>query len=160
MRATLVPLVGALLFTALSMAGCDGEPASRVAPAAAPQEATLQVGDTTVRASVVQTSALNETVARQYDIERGDDIVMLLVGLREGPAAEEFSVPATVTATVTDLRGQKQVVEMRELRSGDLVDHVGTVQVSLPDTLAFDLSVKRQGKPQATMRFSREFFPQ
>ncbi|MGH8084050.1 MAG: DUF4426 domain-containing protein [Lysobacter sp.] len=161
MRITPRQLAGALLLTMLSLAGCDSEPAPRVAtPLTAPQEATLQAGDTAIRASVVQTSALNNAVARQYGIERDDEIVMLLVGLRQGPAAEETSVAATVTATVTDLRGQKQVIEMRELHSGELVDYVGTVAVSLPDTLAFELSIAREGKPTSTMQFSREFFPQ
>lgn len=161
MRTALAPILGILLLGTALLAGCDNPPEPRVAhPAAVPQEATLKAGDTTIRASVVQTSALNEIVARQYGIERGDDIVMLLVGLREGPPAEEVSVPATVTTTVTDLRGRKQVVEMRELRSGELVDHVGTLQVSLPDTLAFEVLIERPGKPESTMRFSREFFPQ
>lgn len=161
MRTFLAPLAGALLLTLLSLAGCDSEPTPRTAtPVTAPQEATLKAGDTTIRASVVQTSALNDVVARQYGIERDDGIVMLLVGLRRGPAAGETSVPATVTASVTDLRGQKQAIEMRELHSGDLVDYVGTVAVALPDTLTFDLEIKREGLPTSTMQFSREFFPQ
>lgn len=161
MRTALVPLAGALLLTLLSLAGCDSEPAPRIAtPVTAPQEATLKTGDTTIRASVMQTSSLNDVVARQYGIERDDGIVMLLVGLRRGPAAEEVSVPATVTATVADLRGQKQVIEMRELHSGELVDYVGTVAVALPDTLTFELTIEREGAPTSTMQFSREFFPQ
>ncbi len=150
----------ALLFGFVVMAGCDSEPAPRTAtPVAVPQEATLKVGDTTIRASVVQTSALNDVVARQYGIERDDGIVMLLVGLRRGPPAGETSVAATVSASVTDLRGQKQVIEMRELHSGDLVDYVGTVAVALPDTLTFQLAIEREGAPASTMQFSREFFP-
>ena len=160
MRTTLALLTVALLLPVL-LAGCDSQPTARVATSAAvPQEATLQAGDTTIRASVVQTSALNEQVASQYGIERDDEVVMLLVGLRRGQAAEETSVPATVNATVTDLRGQKQVIGMRELHAGSLVDYVGTVRVSLPDTLAFDLRIEREGAPASTMQFSREFLPQ
>lgn len=161
MRTSLAPLFGALLLGSMLLAGCDSEPAARSAsPVVAPQEATLQVGDTTIRASVLQTSSLNDAVARQYGLERDDEIVMLLVGLRQGPVAEETSVPATVSARVTDLRGQKQVIEMHELHAGELVDYVGTVRVSLPDTLMFDLSIEREGAPTSTMQFSREFFPQ
>lgn len=153
-------LAAGLLSTLLSLAGCDSEPAPRAAtPVTAPQEAILQAGDTTIRASVVQTAALNQQVAERYGLQRDDEIVMLLVGLRRGADAEEVSVPAMVTATVTDLRGQKQVIEMRELHSGDLVDYVGTAPVSLPDTLAFELAIEREGEPTAAMQFSREFFP-
>ena len=63
MRTNLILLSCALL-ALLPLAGCDSEPAARIAtPVTAPQEATLEVGDTTIRAGVVQTSALNQQVA-------------------------------------------------------------------------------------------------
>ena len=49
---------------------------------------------------------------------------------------------------------------MRELRSGDLVDYVGTVEVSLPDTLHFDLRIVLPDGTATSLQFNREFFPQ
>lgn len=157
--AVFVPFLGALL-----LGGCGGDtgnsgpPAAATAPSA-PQEAVTRVGDVTIRASVVQTSTLPEAVAMQYGIERSDRLVMLLVAVRQGPEAQETALPATITASATDLRGRRQDIPMRELRSGDLLDYVGTAEIDLPDTLRFDLTVMREGGAQSTMQFSREFYP-
>ncbi len=149
------------LLLALALSGCGRDPSTptTVAPAAAPQEAISRIGDVTVRASVMQTSALSPAVAQQYGIPRDDRNVMLLVAVRQGPEAQEVALPATVTAHVTDLRGRRQTLTMRELRSGDLLDYVGTVEVSLPDTLRFDLEITRAGGATSTMQFSRDFYP-
>jgi len=121
--------------------------------------ATLHAGDLTIRASAVPTSTLAVSVADQYGIQRGDDTVLLLVALRQGPEGREESVPAQVSVTVTDLSGQRQDVPMRQLRSGDLLDYVGTLDVSAPDTLRFDLRIVREGGEVSNMQFTREFHP-
>lgn len=140
----------------LLLAACDAAPPPSANPAAAPQEAILQSGDTTVRATVMQTSALGDAVAAQYGIERGDGIVMLLVGVRQGPPMQEVSVPVTVTATATDLRGNRHSIPMRELQAGDLVDHVGTLRVDPPETLSFELDIRRDGAAPMRMQFNRD----
>lgn len=145
----------------LLLAACGGRPTS-TPPAAqpAPEPATLRVGDVRIHASAVQTTQLAESVARQYGIARQDSAILLLVAARRGPEGEEVGVPATVMATATDLRGRGQRIPMRELRSDGLIDHIGTVETALPETLRFDLQLDVEGVGPATMRFSREFFPQ
>ncbi|MFD0739337.1 DUF4426 domain-containing protein [Lysobacter koreensis] len=127
--------------------------------AAGYQDAVSRVGDVTIRASVIQTSALAQSVAAQYGITRDDRTVLLLVAVRQGTEAQETALPARITATVTDLRGRRQDIAMRELRSGELLDYVGTVEVTLPDTLRFDLTIVREGGASSTMQFNREFYP-
>ncbi|MGY1424120.1 DUF4426 domain-containing protein [Lysobacter sp. A289] len=154
-----------LLGTAL-MSGCSAEAPSSDAAGIAPattaaesQDTTIRIGDTTVRATVLQTSTLGELVASKYGIERSDDRVMLLVGLREGESGQAASVPAQVSATTTDLRGQRETIELRPLVSGELVDYVGFVQVTLPDTLRFQVDIQLEDGTRSTMRFSRQFAP-
>jgi len=108
----------------------------------------------------VQTSTLGAGVASQYGIRRAPGTVMLLVAVRTGDDGDESAVPARVTATATDLRGQRQDIAMRELRVGDLLDYVGTVETTLPDTLRFDVTIVREGGATSSMQFTREFFPQ
>ena len=156
-------------FVACALAACDGgnAPAPSSGPATAQQETVSRIGDVTIRATAVQTSALAPEVANQYGLARDDRTVMLLVGVRQGSDAQEIAMPATITATVTSLGGQRQPIRMRELRSGDpeagpgraLLDYVGTVETSLPDTLRFDVIVVREGGGSSTMQFSREFYP-
>lgn len=127
---------------------------------AARSDAVTRIGDVSIRASVIQTSMLNDAVARQYDIARDPNTVLLLVAVRQGPDASASALPATITATATDLRGGRQDIAMHELKSGDLIDYVGTVPTTLPDTLRFDLTVVRAGGAVSTMQFQREFYPQ
>lgn len=151
----------AIVSLALTTAACGDRPASTPRPAGASQsqEAVSRIGDVTIRANAVPTASLDAQVARQYGIERDDRTVMLLVGVRQGPEAQETALPAQITATATNLSGQRQDVALRELRSGELLDYVGTVDIALPDTVRFDLTIVRAGGASSTMQFSREFYP-
>ena len=150
-----------LAVLALLLAACGGTPTStpRAAQGAAPP-AAVRVGDARVHASAIPTAQLSETVARQYGITRREGNILLLVALRRGPEGNEVAVPATVVATATDLRGRSHRIPMRETRAGGLIDYIGTVETSLPDTLRFDLQINVEGAGPSTLRFSREFFPQ
>ncbi|MFZ5637437.1 MAG: DUF4426 domain-containing protein [Pseudomonadota bacterium] len=145
------------LMLCLALAACGGDapkPAPRIE---APQEAVSRVGDVTVRANVLLTEGLAEAMAQQYGIERDPGTVMLLVSVRQGPEGRDTALPATVDATVANLQGQRQTLAMREIRSGEYVDYVGTAKVSPPDTLRFDLKIVREGDAASTMTFSRDF---
>lgn len=159
----------ALLAGALATAACSGgSPPTPAKPM--PDnggESVRTVGDITVRANAMQTSALNEAVARGYGIERSDKTAMLLVGVRKGQGAAETSVPARVTVRVAGLGGAAREIEMRELRTGGaaagsgqaLTDYIGTMQISLPDTLRFDIDVAVKNGQTVKVQFSREFYP-
>lgn len=154
-------LSAAIVSLALTTAACGDRPSSTPRPATATQsqEAVSRIGDVTIRANAVPTTSLDAQVARQYGIERGERTVMLLVGVRQGPEAQETALPAQVTATATNLSGQRQDIPLRELQSGELLDYVGTVDVALPDTVRFDLTIVRADGARSTMQFSREFHP-
>lgn len=154
----------AIAMFALVLAACGGSPAPTPATpvpagAAAASEAITQSGDVSIHASVVQTSTLAPGVASTYGIPRDDNRVLLLVAVRQGPQAQATSLPAQVVASVTDLRGRRQDIAMRELRSGELLDYIGTVETDLPDTLRFELTITRVGGATSTMQFTREFYP-
>lgn len=152
-------LLASGVFFLLGLAGCSEGPPPPSAPMATPQEAISRIGDVTVRASVVPTETLSEQVASSYGLPRRPGTVMLLVGVRQGPEAQEVSLPATVTAVATDLGGRRQPIALRELRSGNLLDYVGTLEVDAPDTLRFDVTVVRAGGARSQMQFTREFHP-
>ncbi|HEY5852237.1 MAG TPA: DUF4426 domain-containing protein [Lysobacter sp.] len=153
--------IAPLIVLVAGLAGCSGSapPPPRPAAAAAQGEAVSRVGDVSIRANAMQTSALSSTVAGQYGITRADNSVMLLVAVRQGPEAQEVALPARITATATDLRGRRQNLDMRELRSGDLLDYIGTAELTPPDTLRFDVTIVRENGATSTMQFSRDFYP-
>ena len=146
-----------LLLTACSSGSPDA--AREHANAQAREEALARAGDATVRATAIPTVLLGEAVAKQYGIVRGDDAVMLMVSVRLTAGAQEAALPARVTATATDLLGKRQTIAMREVRSGDFVDYVGTATVIAPDTLRFDIAVDAGAGRRATLQFNRDFFP-
>ncbi len=162
------PLKHATLCAALLLSACGEDapkPAKRID---APQEAITRIDDVTIRANVMRTAHLNEAVARGYGIPRSDNTLMLLVSVRQGPDGQDIALPATIQASVANLHGQRRDIAMRELRTGDpgsgpgqaLVDYVGSVEFSPPDTLNFDLKIAREGAATASMQFSREFTPE
>ena len=140
-------------------------PASSADTGGSDGEAVVRVGDITIRASAMQTLQLGDDIARRYGIARDPGTVLLLVTVRRGDDASAIALPATVTATATDLHGGRQQLTMRELHSGapgpgqELIDHIGIATTSLPDTLRFDVTVLRADGATSTLRFSRDFFP-
>lgn len=150
-----------LAATMFAMAACGGSNAPAASDAASAQgDAIASVGDISVRASPTLTSMLEPAIAQQYGITRADDTILLLVAVRQGTEADERSLPAIITASATDLRGNKHPIAMREVRTGELLDYIGTVETSLPETLRFDVKAVRDGKAVATLQFNREFYPQ
>ena len=156
------PRVAAAILLSLALAGCGSGapgPAGSQGQSHAQQEASVQVGDVLVRANAIPAASLGEAVARQYGIERDDGAVMLLVGVRRTSDGGETALPARVTAVAVDLLGKRQQLEMREVRSGEFIDYVGTARVIAPDTLHFDVQVVPEGGAAMELRFNRDFFP-
>lgn len=146
-----------LVATGLAITACSGGGSAPRPAQPAPEPAELVEGDLHIRASAVPTMQLPESVARGYGIERGDDRILLLVGLRRGPEGAEAALTGTVEASATDLQGRTQAIAMRELRTDGFVDYVGTLVVVPPETLRFALRVTPAGEPSRRMEFVREF---
>jgi hypothetical protein len=153
-RAKLVHVLCAILI----LGGCGGSPAPP-ATAAAQAPAVLQSGDVIIRASAVPTTVLGEAAAKQYGIERDPRTVLLLVGVRRGTESQETSLPARVRGSAIDLLGRRQQLELREIRNDGFIDYAGSVRISPPETLRFDLVIERDGAAPATLSFNRDFFP-
>ena len=73
------------------------------------------------------------------------------------PAFVEPLSAQRIQATATDLLGRKQTVSMREMRDGELIDYIGTAQVSPPDTLRFEV-VADNGHGIHRAKFNRDYF--
>lgn len=161
------PLMASVFAAALSTAlvSCGGSlPEPATGQPALPRHATVREGDVTVRANAFPTAHLDATVAERYGIARQPGAVLLLVGVHRGEGADERPIQANVAATVTDLRGQRRTLEMRELHGNDpsgatLLDHFAVVEVSPPDTLRFDVTVDWPGGRGTTLRVEHELLP-
>ncbi|MGH8082922.1 MAG: DUF4426 domain-containing protein [Lysobacter sp.] len=142
------------------LAGCGREAStpSQHDPNAARSEETVRAGDISVRASAIQTRLLTPAIAQRYGAAHDERTVLVVVSLRKGDDATAVSLPAKVTVEAGDLLGRKQTVAMREMRDGELLDYVGVVTMSPPDTLRFDVVVVREDGTRHELRFNRDFF--
>ena len=120
---------------------------------------TLRRDDLALRVQAMQTGHLPEAVARAYGVQRSRRDVLLLVALREGEDAVAISPRAEVSASSRDLLGRSRTIELRELQSGDLTDHVGSLRITPPETLSFEVRVQPEHGEPLHLQFTRDFLP-
>lgn len=154
--------IGALLIAILPLLGACSSSAPPVTASSSAssnaQSAEAHVGDIAVHASVLQTSMLDESTARQYGLERSNRVVMLLVSARR---ADDAPLPASfkVEARVADSSGNgAQPIALHTVKVDGLVDYVGTVDIAPPESLRFDV-VASYETATSTMQFTRDFYP-
>jgi hypothetical protein len=162
MHASRIPVSIASLAFAFAFAGCGNHASSSTATAAATagtvvNAATAISNGITLRASVVETADLQESVARGYGIAREPNQALLLLAVRN--AQGDNATPVSLQATVSDLKGGTRPLPLREIRAGDFVDRIGLVPVSAPDTLTFEVRAQLAPGSSSTVRLSREFYP-
>ena len=144
----------------LALAACGGStPPVTASTSQAPQQAEARLGDVVVHASALQTSTLDEAIAKRYGLERSGRIAMLLVSVRRADGSDAAGLPVSIDATVTPDRGTPERITLREISVDGLVVRVGTVEIAPPESLRFDLVI-RYGNSTSTMQISRDFFPQ
>ena len=160
MHAFRIPVI---LCLALALAGCNHDEAPPRAPMAATTPGDAANGATatsngiTLRANVVETQDLQESVARGYGIAREPNQALLLLTVRD--ANGDNATPVSLQATVSDLKGGERPLQLQEIRAGDFVDRIGLVTVTAPDTLTFEIHAQLVPGSTSTMRVSRDFYP-
>ena len=143
----------------LALAACGGStPPVTASTSQAPQQAEARLGDVVVHASALQTSTLDEAIAKRYGLERSGRVAMLLVSVRRADGSDAAGLPVSIDATVTPDRGTPERITLRQVSVDGLVDRVGTVEIAPPESLRFDLVI-RYGNSTSTMQFTRDFFP-
>lgn len=105
------------------------------------QQVEAKIGDATVHVVALQTSTIPDEVAREQDIPRANDLLMLRISGRRG-AGDVTSVPLQVEATAAALNGTPQPLPVRAVEANGLTDYVATFRTTLPNTVRFDIRVK------------------
>lgn len=120
----------------------------------------LVSGDLTLHYSTMPTLQLQPEVARQYGLTRSAGRALLNVALRRRlTAGGDEAVAATVTASATNLAGQRQDLRMREVREGDAIYYLAEARVSDGETLRFEVSAVVDGAPRPlAVRFQQDFY--
>lgn len=129
------------------------------APASAQHNNMIQSGNLTVHYNALATTDLSPEVAHQYGITRSASRALLNVAVREGVPGEDKAVPAIVTAAATNLNGQRQELNMREVREGEAVYYLGETRIADKETLTFEIIIATEGA-ESPLRasFQQQFF--
>jgi hypothetical protein len=162
MHASMIRLPIALCF-ALALAACGHDTTSSATATAATtagdaaSDATATSNGITLRANVVETQDLQESVASGYGIAREPNQALLLLTVRD--AKGDNATPVSLQASVSDLKGGQRPLPLREIRVGDFVDRIALVPVAAPDTLTFEVRAQLTPGATSTVRLSRDFYP-
>ena len=123
-------------------------------------ENSQDFGDYVVHFNALSTVHLPPTVTKQYGIKRSKNRGMVNIAVLHkmlGTAGKP--IPAELTATATNLTGQKRSIELREVREDTAIYYIGEFPISHEETLRFSVNVKPKGGSEAhEVNFKQEFF--
>jgi hypothetical protein len=117
-------------------------------------------GEYTVHYNAIPTTALNADVARGYGITRSGTRALLNIAVLRQPTgeAEAHAVRARVLAHVRNLTGQRNSIELREVRDQDAIYYIGEFRIRGEENLRFELEVTPDGSHRAIpVRFDHFF---
>ena len=117
-------------------------------------------GDFTVHSNAMPSTQLTPEIARRYGITRSANRAFINVSVMQGPrAAEAVAVPARIEAAATHPNGQRQVLNLREVRDRGAIYYLGEARIDPRDTLDVELVVTPEGGTPINARYRQEFWP-
>ncbi len=124
------------------------------APAFAEQKQDF--GDYQVHYSAQNSTDLSPDVAGRHGITRNPRLALVMLTVQRAGGAP---VAAAVRGEARNLLGQKQLLEMREVREDKSIYYLGLFAISHRETQAFDFEIRPAGATAAyRLRFSQQFF--
>lgn len=130
--------------------------AALASPAVAQQ--SEQFGDYEVHYNTLNTNMLSPDVASVYGIQRAGTQAMLNVTVLDTQSREPME--ADISATATNLTGQRRDVELRRIDDQGAIYYIGQFRIHDEETLNFRLQVQPEdhdGDP-FTLTFRQQFF--
>jgi hypothetical protein len=122
-------------------------------PAAARQSELFD--DVEVHYVVFNTMFLTPEIARQYGITRGRDRALLNVSVIGRDAEPQ---PAEVTASYSNLLGQRSVLPLEEVREANAVYYIGAFRYTDEDTLRFHIGVRTRTGSLHEVTFQQKMY--
>jgi hypothetical protein len=129
---------------------------------AAHAENSQDFGDYVVHFIALSTTDLSPTVTREYDIKRSKNRGMINIAvLQKVLGTAGAPVGAEISASATNLTGQKRDITLREIREGTAIYYIGEFPITHEETLRFTVLVKPQGESETQkVNFKQQFFTQ
>ena len=140
----------------LTLAACSAQQAPQAAVIQQSQPSHADLGNLRVHYNLLPTLAMNDAVARSYQVQREANRALLVIALRQLAQGEELPADGKVQATATDLSGKRQQIDLRAVRTGPYTDLIGVLDAHPRDQLRVDLQVSADAGA-GNVRFERNF---
>lgn len=130
--------------------------AATAVPAMAQQ--SQEFGDYEVHYNTLNTNMLSPEIASVYGIQRAGTQAMLNITVLRRENRE--AVEASVTATATNLTGQRRDIELRQINDQGAIYYIGQFRIHDEETLNFNVRVKPDGHDGAPfeLQFRQQFY--
>ena len=112
-------------------------------------------GDWEVHYILVPTTFLKPAIAEQYGIVRGRDRAYLNISVLD---RELDPVPIAIDGTMTNLLGQQQHLEFREVREGTAIYYLTSIKFTDREVLRFEILVTPPGDSVKTLKFQQQMY--
>lgn len=125
-------------------------------PAAAQQSQAF--GEYEVHYNTLNTNMLSPEIASVYGIQRAGTQAMLNITVLERQGREP--VEAEISATATNLTGQRREIELRRIDDQGAIYYIGQFRIHDEETLNFNVQVQPDGHEGAPfqLQFRQQFF--
>ena len=123
-------------------------------------EQAREFGKYIVHYNAVQTSFLNPKVAKENNIQRSSNRIMLNVSVLEKQKdSSTRAIPAAVWVDATNLSGQQRQISMRPIRESNAIYYIGELPVVNQETLNFAINVQPTGENRTfSVQYREQFF--
>jgi hypothetical protein len=123
-------------------------------------ESVQDFGEFEVHFNALTTDRLDPNVAAANNIVRSKRSALVTISvLRKQEAGMPRGVPATVSASATNLTGQLKSLRMSEIRESDAIYYVSETPIVDAETLVFTIHATPEGESEPlTLRFQKQFF--
>jgi hypothetical protein len=106
---------------------------------------------------VFNTTDLSPDIAKQYDIKRsGKRAFINLSVLKQAEDTLPFAVAADVSVTQRNLMGQRGDIELRLIKEGESMYHIGDFLIFDRETIWLDVTVAIEGEAPFEYSFSQQ----
>ena len=123
-------------------------------------ENSQDFGDYVVHFNALNTTHLPASVTREYAIKRSKNRGMINIAiLRKTLGTTGTPLTAEISASATNLTGQKRHIKLREIREATAIYYIGVFPITHEEVLRFTVKVKPEGENETQeVKFKQQFF--
>jgi Domain of unknown function (DUF4426) len=121
-------------------------------------EPFTKFGDYTVVHSVFGSKFIDESIASQYNLARGNDRALLNLSIVKSDAGGNMrGLPAKVSGVVANLMQQQKALKFIEIREGDAVYYLAPFRIHNEEVLHFSVTVEHDNKAY-DLKFTKKLY--